>query len=452
MLLSALVAIAGSAAGFDLPLGTFLAAVPRRWWRFSIVGDLTESLFKRLCGREGQWHAVSGHGGVMDRIDSVTGAAPVLFLGLTYARGSSDDRRRRARLHRLHRREHARCARAASGSLSAWWRSRRTRNAAKLAQQVLAVAARRTRCSPMPAAAAELQRACCAARRRGTRVLGGRAALLEDLPRCPKSQYVMAAIVGAAGLRSTLAAAQRRQAAAARQQGIAGDGRGRCCSPRSSAPAPRCCRSTASTTPSSSACRTAPGAGDTPTGRAARAAHRLRRTRSATGRSRRSQSVTPEQACAHPNWVMGRKISVDSATLMNKGLELIEACLLFGLEPDAGRDRGPPAEHRALAGGVHRRLGAGAAGLAGHAHARSPTRWRGRSGIASGVEFLDLLRAARSISAPRTAERFRCLALAQAAARAGGLASGACSTPPTRWPLQAFLERRLNFPGYRRGH
>src|SRR5712692_1531362 len=40
--------------------------------------------------------------------------------------------------------------------------------------------------------------------------------------------------------------------------------------------------------------------------------------------------VTPEQACAHPNWVMGRKISVDSATLMNKGLEVIEASLLFG--------------------------------------------------------------------------------------------------------------------------
>src|SRR6185312_1572974 len=44
-------------------------------------------------------------------------------------------------------------------------------------------------------------------------------------------------------------------------------------------------------------------------------------------------TVTPEAACAHPNWVMGRKISVDSATLMNKGLEHIEACFLFGLPP-----------------------------------------------------------------------------------------------------------------------
>ncbi len=46
------------------------------------------------------------------------------------------------------------------------------------------------------------------------------------------------------------------------------------------------------------------------------------------------RSVTPEEACAHPNWVMGRKISVDSATMMNKALEVIEAHYLFGLAPD----------------------------------------------------------------------------------------------------------------------
>jgi len=45
------------------------------------------------------------------------------------------------------------------------------------------------------------------------------------------------------------------------------------------------------------------------------------------------EQVTPEQACAHPNWVMGRKISVDSATMMNKGLEVIEACWLFDTAP-----------------------------------------------------------------------------------------------------------------------
>jgi 1-deoxy-D-xylulose-5-phosphate reductoisomerase len=45
-------------------------------------------------------------------------------------------------------------------------------------------------------------------------------------------------------------------------------------------------------------------------------------------------SVTPDEACAHPNWVMGRKISVDSATMMNKALEVIEARWLFGLPPE----------------------------------------------------------------------------------------------------------------------
>ena len=45
------------------------------------------------------------------------------------------------------------------------------------------------------------------------------------------------------------------------------------------------------------------------------------------------RDVTPDQACAHPNWVMGRKISVDSATMMNKALEVIEACYLFGVAP-----------------------------------------------------------------------------------------------------------------------
>ena len=48
----------------------------------------------------------------------------------------------------------------------------------------------------------------------------------------------------------------------------------------------------------------------------------------------RLREVTPEQACAHPNWVMGRKISVDSATMMNKALEVIEARYLFGVTPD----------------------------------------------------------------------------------------------------------------------
>jgi phosphatidate cytidylyltransferase len=79
---SGVVAVAGS-AWFRLPIGRFLAlclgAVA-----FSIIGDLTESLLKRFAGMKDSGTLFPGHGGVMDRIDSVTGAAPVLLLGLAF--------------------------------------------------------------------------------------------------------------------------------------------------------------------------------------------------------------------------------------------------------------------------------------------------------------------------------------------------------------------------------
>ncbi len=104
--------------------------------------------------------------------------------------------------------------------------------------------------------------------------------------------------------------------------------------------------------------------------------------------------VTPEAACAHPNWVMGRKISVDSATLMNKGLELIEACLLFGLSPAQVEILVHPQSIVHSLVRVCGRLGARAARRPDMrtpiAHALA---WPER--IDSGVEFLDLLKAGR---------------------------------------------------------
>ena len=154
-------------------------------------------------------------------------------------------------------------------------------------------------------------------------------------------------------------------------------------------------------------------------------------------------TATPEQAVAHPNWVMGRKISVDSATLMNKGLELIEACLLFGLPPQQVDVVVHPQSiiHSAveyLDGSVLAQLGS--------PDMRTPIAhalaWPDR--IPSGVEFLDLIRTARLDFRAPDPDKFRCLALAQAAARAGGLAP-AILNAANEIAVQAFLDRQLNF-------
>ena len=154
-------------------------------------------------------------------------------------------------------------------------------------------------------------------------------------------------------------------------------------------------------------------------------------------------TATPEQACAHPNWVMGRKISVDSATLMNKGLELIEACLLFGLPPQQVEVVLHPQSivHSAVEyqdGSVLAQLGS--------PDMRTPIAhalaWPDR--ISSGVEFLDLIRTARLDFRAPDPEKFRCLALAQAAARAGGLAPAVLNAA-NEVAVQAFLDRQLNF-------
>ena len=101
------------------------------------------------------------------------------------------------------------------------------------------------------------------------------------------------------------------------------------------------------------------------------------------------QDVTPEQACAHPNWVMGRKISVDSATMMNKGLEVIEARWLFDARPEQIEVVVHPQSviHSMVA--VRRRLGAGAAGQPGHAHAdRACAGLAGAAGLGRSARWI----------------------------------------------------------------
>jgi 1-deoxy-D-xylulose-5-phosphate reductoisomerase len=131
------------------------------------------------------------------------------------------------------------------------------------------------------------------------------------------------------------------------------------------------------------------------------------------------EAVTPEAACRHPNWEMGRKISVDSATMMNKGLEIIEACRLFGVEP--GQVRVVVHPESIIHSLVEYRDGSVLAQL-GNPDMRTPIAhalaWPER--ILSGVTPLDLAAIGQLSFRPAEPGRFPCLALAIAAAEAGG--------------------------------
>jgi 1-deoxy-D-xylulose-5-phosphate reductoisomerase len=157
----------------------------------------------------------------------------------------------------------------------------------------------------------------------------------------------------------------------------------------------------------------------------------------------RLAKVTPDEACAHPNWVMGRKISVDSATLMNKGLEFIEACLLFGLPPE----RVEVLIHREsivhslveyLDGSVLAQLGA--------PDMRTPIAhalaWPER--VTSGVESLDLVKVGTLRFEAPDLKRFPALRLAQEAAREGG-SRPASLNAANEVAVSAFLDGGLNF-------
>jgi 1-deoxy-D-xylulose-5-phosphate reductoisomerase len=157
------------------------------------------------------------------------------------------------------------------------------------------------------------------------------------------------------------------------------------------------------------------------------------------------ESVTVEQALAHPTWSMGGKITIDSATLMNKGLELIEACLLFGLAPAQVQILVHP---QSIVHSLVEYVDGSVLAQLGSPDMRTPIAhalaWPER--IDSGVEFLDLLKAGRLDFRAPDAERFRCLALAQAAARAGGLYPVVLNAA-NEVAVEAFLARQLNFPG-----
>jgi 1-deoxy-D-xylulose-5-phosphate reductoisomerase len=155
------------------------------------------------------------------------------------------------------------------------------------------------------------------------------------------------------------------------------------------------------------------------------------------------ESVTPEQAIAHPNWVMGRKISVDSATMMNKGLEVIEAHWLFGAAPSQIEVVIHPQSviHSMVSyvdGSVLAQLG-NPDMRTPIAHALAfPQR------IASGVQAVDLARIAQLCFERPDFTRFPCLKLAYDALNAGGTAPAVLNAA-NEVAVQAFLQQEIGF-------
>lgn len=154
--------------------------------------------------------------------------------------------------------------------------------------------------------------------------------------------------------------------------------------------------------------------------------------------------VTPEQACAHPNWSMGRKISVDSASMMNKGLELIEACWLFDAAPAKVEVVVHP---QSVIHSLVDYVDGSVLAQLGNPDMRTPIAnalaWPER--IDSGVAPLDLFAIARLDFQAPDEQRFPCLRLARQAAEAGNSAPAVLNAA-NEVAVEAFLQRRIRFP------
>jgi 1-deoxy-D-xylulose-5-phosphate reductoisomerase len=156
-------------------------------------------------------------------------------------------------------------------------------------------------------------------------------------------------------------------------------------------------------------------------------------------------AVTPEQACAHPNWVMGRKISVDSATMMNKGLEVIEARWLFDIAPERIEVLIHP---QSIVHSLVEYIDGSVIAQLSNPDMRVPIAHAlahpGR--IASGAQPLDLAALKTLSFEPPDHERFPCLPLAYQALAAGGTAP-AMLNAANEVAVEAFLAGRLPFTG-----
>ncbi len=152
---------------------------------------------------------------------------------------------------------------------------------------------------------------------------------------------------------------------------------------------------------------------------------------------------TPDQACAHPNWAMGRKISVDSATMMNKGLELIEACYLFGVDIEKIKIVVHP---QSIIHSMVSYIDGSVIAQMGNPDMRTPIAhclaWPER--IQAGVAPLDFYSMSSLDFRPPDYERYPCLKLAILAAKEG-LSAPCILNAANEVAVDAFLQKRIKF-------
>ncbi|NPU92515.1 MAG: 1-deoxy-D-xylulose-5-phosphate reductoisomerase [Gammaproteobacteria bacterium] len=160
------------------------------------------------------------------------------------------------------------------------------------------------------------------------------------------------------------------------------------------------------------------------------------------------EAVTPDQACAHPNWSMGRKISVDSATMMNKGLEFIEACWLFNARVDQVEIVVHP---QSVIHSMVEYVDGSVLAQLGNPDMRTPIAyglgWPRRR--QSGVPLLDLIKVGRLDFQAPDETRFPCLRLAREAMQTGQTASVVLNAA-NEIAVEAFLAGQLPFPAIAR--
>jgi len=154
-------------------------------------------------------------------------------------------------------------------------------------------------------------------------------------------------------------------------------------------------------------------------------------------------NVTPEQACQHPNWVMGPKITVDSGTMMNKGLEVIEASWLFGMKLSELEVVLHP---QSIVHSLVEYIDGSILAQLGQPDMRTPIAqalaWPER--ITSGVQSLDLLKMGSLDFKPLCLQRYPCLRLAYSALKVGGTATTILNAA-NEVAVQAFLDRKISF-------